>query len=708
MKEKKYISDIPELMKEWDYEANELDPSKLTIGSGQKVWWICSKGHKWLAEIRDRISRNSKCPYCYGRKVLTGFSDLATTHPELAKEWNHKKNKALLPSQVKAGSNQKVWWKCSKGHEWFAKIGLRTYLKSKCPYCNHHTVLSGFNDLATTNPELAKEWNYKKNAPLLPTQVFGRSAKKVWWICPRGHEYKTAISNRKISGCPICSKEQQTSFPEQAIFYYLLKYNKNTVNRYLVYGIECDIYLKDLNVSIEYDSGYYHKNTKKDINKIKKLNELGIKTINIRDYRCPKIEVDSALIYQRENETSKDLEKAIEFIFSSIDDALRPDINLERDRNIILQNALSIEKKNSLANLNPTFLKEWNYERNGTLKPEFFSSFSGKKVWWKCSEGHEWQAAINNRRAGNNCPYCGHQKLLQGYNDLETVHPKLTKEWNYEKNFPLTPKDYITGSNKKVWWKCSKGHEWKSYISNRCKGNKCPVCSNQKLLTGYNDLETVHPELAKEWNYEKNNPLLPTKFIAGSKRKVWWKCKKGHEWKTSLNARQNGTGCPYCANNKVLVGYNDLATLNPELAKEWNYEKNAPLLPTQVVAKSIKKVWWKCKKGHEWCAVIANRNKGIGCPICSHRQILEGYNDLATTNPEIAKEWNYERNHPLLPTQVAAGGKKKVWWICKKGHEWLAALYSRKAGFNCPKCAREKARVKHKNKNQLELDLKSK
>ena len=158
-------------------------------------------------------------------------------------------------------------------------------------------------------------------------------------------------------------------------------------------------------------------------------------------------------------------------------------------------------------------------------------------------------------------------------------------------------------------------------------------------------------------------------------------------------------------NKAILEGYNDLSTTNPNLAKEWDYEKNYPLLPTQVAAKSNKKVWWKCKKGHEWRAVISNRNKGIGCPICSHRQILEGYNDLATTNPEIAKEWNYERNHPLLPTQVAAAGKKKVWWICKKGHEWLATLYSRKAGSNCPKCAKENAKGKHKNKNQLEFDF---
>lgn len=557
--------------------------------------------------------------------------------PELMKEWDWEANADLDPTKITLGCNKKVWWKCSKGHKWLAKISNRTYLKRNCPYCSNHTVLSGFNDLQTKYPDIAKQWDYEKNYPLLPTQANPGSSKKVWWICPKGHEWKAPINNRTAgSGCTVCFKEQRTSFPEQAIFYYLSKYFKNTENRYLINKIECDIYLKDFNISVEYDGGRFHKNIQKDVNKIKKLQDLGIKTINIRDHKCPKIDVSKAIIYQQKNETMDELEKAILFIFSKIDSAVIPDINLERDRVVILENTLSREKQQSIVSQNPEFLKEWNYEKNGKLKPEYFSPYSGKKVWWKCKKRHEWKASIRDRHKGLNCPYCGHQKLLQGYNDLETIYPELAKEWNYEKNFPLTPKDYITGSNKKVWWKCS----------------------------------------------------------------------KGHEWKTSLNARQRGTGCPYCANNKILEGYNDLATLNPELAKEWNYEKNYPLLPTQVVAKSIKKVWWKCKKGHEWCAVIANRNKGIGCPICSHRQILEGYNDLATTNPEIAKEWNYERNHPLLPTQVAAGGKKKVWWICKKGHEWLAALYSRKAGVNCPKCAKENAKGKHKDKNQLEFDLK--
>jgi len=633
MEKKKYISEIPELMKEWDWEANaDLDPAKLTVGSGRKVWWKCSRKHKWLSTIKDQ-QRCKHCPYCHGRKVLSGFNDLATTHPELTKEWNYEKNGALLPNNLKAGCNKKVWWKCSKGHEWISRITNRTYLNRNCPFCSNHKVLSGFNDLQTKYPDIAKQWDYEKNNPLLPSQVNPESPKKVWWICPKGHEWEAQINNRITgSGCPVCFKEQRTSFPEQAIFYYLSKYFKNTENRYLINKIECDIYLKDFNISVEYDGGRFHKNIQKDINKIKKLQQLGIKTINIRDHKCPQISAPGALIYKRQNETLKDLEKAILFIFLQIDKTVIPDINLERDRVAILENSLSIEKQNSVVNLNPKFLKEWHYEKNGKLKPEFFTVKSGKKVWWKCSKGHEWLSSVRNRQVGNNCPYCSHQKLLPGYNDLETIHPELAKEWNYEKNFPLTPRDYITGSNKLVWWKCSKGHEWRASIANRVKGTKCPYCSNQKVQVGFNDLATTHPDLAKEWDYEKNAPLLPTQFTAGSNKKFWWKCSKGHEWKVSVSNRKMGKNCPYCSNQKILVGYNDFASQHPEFLKEWDYEKNNPLLPTQVTSGSQKMVWWKCSKcGRKWQATVCNRVKchNLCCHQCNLKESKRNKNQLS-------------------------------------------------------------------------------
>ena len=139
---------------------------------------------------------------------------------------------------------------------------------------------------------------------------------------------------------------------------------------------------------------------------------------------------------------------------------------------------------------------------------------------------------------------------------------------------------------------------------------------NGKLI-GFNDLETTNPELAQQWHPTKNGEASPYDVSDGSSVKAWWLCNKGHEWQAATCHRtRNHSGCPYCSGRYAIKDENDLATLYPDLVKEWNYEKNGNLRPEQFAAYSSKKVWWKCKKGHEWQARIADRNKGRGCPIC--------------------------------------------------------------------------------------------
>ena len=129
---------------------------------------------------------------------------------------------------------------------------------------------------------------------------------------------------------------------------------------------------------------------------------------------------------------------------------------------------------------------------------------------------------------------------------------------------------------------------------------------------------------------------------------------------------------------KLVKGENDLATVNPVLAKEWHPTKNGNLNPEDITSGSSKEVWWLCPKGHSYSMVINQRTKrGYGCPYCSGRRVLKGINDLATTNPELAKEWNYEKNSGLTPCDVTAGSRKKVWWLCEKGHAYEQLIIKR-------------------------------
>lgn len=199
-----------------------------------------------------------------------------------------------------------------------------------------------------------------------------------------------------------------------------------------------------------------------------------------------------------------------------------------------------------------------------------------------------------------------------------------------------------------------------------------------------------NPELCTEWNYEKNGKLLPEMVTKGSGLKVWWKCSKGHEWQVSVYDRVMGRGCPCCSGHSVVVGENDLLTLRPDLCKEWNYVKNKNMTPNNIKAGSNKKVWWNCEKGHEWQARPSYRARGQGCPICANKRVLQGYNDLATTNPNLMKEWNYEKNGNLTPQMVSKGSGKKVWWKGNCGHEWQASVNKRAYGTGCPYCSRRK------------------
>ena len=348
---------------------------------------------------------------------------------------------------------------------------------------------------------------------------------------------------------------------------------------------------------------------------------------------------------------------------------------------------LAIPGINDLETVLPKLASEWDYDKNNELIPSVMKPNSHKKVWWKCEHGHSWLATVNNRKKGTACPYCSGRVALKGVNDLATLFPKLAVQWDYEKNGKLIPSTITCASNKNVWWKGSCGHTWQTTVYNRIKGHGCPYCSGRYAIIGVNDLETVSPDLVSEWDYNKNGVLKPSELKSYSNRMAWWLCKYGHSWSATISYRSRGHGCPYCAGSLVQKGVNDLETLMPELALEWDYEKNGELKPNEVKSKSSKYAWWQCKYGHSWKAIIYSRSNGSGCPYCKNIAIMTGYNDLATLNPELAIQWDYDKNHPLMPTDVGVNSGHKVWWFCKYGHRWQARVVDRNQGSGCPVCA---------------------
>ncbi|EID84890.1 hypothetical protein MSI_15860 [Treponema sp. JC4] len=266
----------PELIQDWDFAKNgNLKPDDVTEGSPIRVHWICHIcKSEWITSIRDRTrSKKTGCPSCarknvwkkrYKQKLIeTG----CISNPKLLEDWDYDANYPLTPSDFTPSSNKKVWWKCHVCHY---KFEDRINNRSKalyCPVCTNRVVIAGINDLKTTHPDIAAQWHPTKNGNLKPTQFSYGNAKRVWWICPVGHEYQSTILNRtrkKGNGncCPICDARRHTSFAEQAVFFYVKKSFPNTINRYkdsFLNDFELDIYIPEKKIAIEYDGKAWHK-----------------------------------------------------------------------------------------------------------------------------------------------------------------------------------------------------------------------------------------------------------------------------------------------------------------------------------------------------------------------------------------------------------------------------------------------------------------
>ena len=213
------------------------------------------------------------------------------------------------------------------------------------------------------------------------------------------------------------------------------------------------------------------------------------------------------------------------------------------------------------------FAAYYNRKRNESVSLVSFGSLSVRCLRWqaKCVE--------NGRYTGVGCPYCAGIMVVAGVNDLQSQFANISKQWDYRKNLKR-PDEVHAHSNKYAWWRCQRGHSWRALINNRTrKGLGCPYCSGLLAIPGETDLLTLCPDLASEWDYDKNN--LDIRSITGySSKLVWWVCKRGHSWCVAVKTRRKGNGCPYCAGKKAIPGETDLLTLAPHLGKEWDHEKN--------------------------------------------------------------------------------------------------------------------------------------
>lgn len=279
---------------------------------------------------------------------------------------------------------------------------------------------------------------------------------------------------------------------------------------------------------------------------------------------------------------------------------------------------------------------------------------------------------------------------------LNITHPELCKEWHPTLNGDLTPEKVTAGSDAKVWWLVNAPHPitgemwslpWEAYIKDRAKkGVGCPYLSkNPKAFAGFNDLGTMRPDIAAEWHPTKNGTLTPSQRTEKSNDTVWWLTYLEHpvtkqpwpiEWEGKISKRTvDGYTCKRYTETHVIKGFNDLATVRPDLAAEWHPTMNGDLTPEDVTytANSPKRWWLKKEKAPvtgklcdlPWEATINSRYHGRGCPYTakSNPEVLAGFNDLASQYPEVAAEWHPTLNGDLTPDKVAYHSTQSAYWL---------------------------------------------
>lgn len=642
------IYSYPDIASEWDYEKNvDVDINLIYKTSRHLAHWKCKNGHTYQTSVFSRV-RSNGCKECnksihsenkVKSNALKGIS-FSEANPQIISEWDIEKNK-YAPNEVSSKSHLIVWFKCNKGHEWTSTPKRRTR-GDGCPICAKDKLPQSIRlgKLKKAGISFALKYPDLLNEwdyeqnIISPEDLTPQSNYKAYWCCRFNHYWQATIYNRTQNKSGCPYCKSSTSKLEVFVLCEFKRLFDNVLWRGKISGYECDVIIEDIKIGIEIDGAYWH------------------------------------------------------------------DDKLERD---ILKNKIFNENGYKLLRLRDYRLPmiEGNVILfdNKTKEVELVSNLLIliKKIIPKV----EISDYIANKKQIGLLEYNKILSLLPAPTETETLafkNPILSLEWDFEKNFPLTPEMFSPNSEKKVFWMCNNGHpSWEASIKNRnLRKSGCPKCYKENagtilrsslLRKSNTSLGKESPIFLREWDYERN-AIDPFEVSSKSKLKVHWKCNFGHNFEMSIELRNRGSNCPKCHQNNrgeilqralLKKSGTSFSNMHPDLLDEWDYDMNLKT-PDEYSPKSASIVNWKCKNGHKWQAAIQNRSNGIGkCVEC---------NSITFLRPDLLTFWDYNNNLGIEPGKTLIGSNKKVWWKCIEHHSFQRPVYEMNKNHKCPICNR--------------------
>jgi hypothetical protein len=358
---------------------------------------------------------------------------------------------------------------------------------------------------------------------------------------------------------------------------------------------------------------------------------------------------------------------------------------------------------------NPEAADMWAYDLNDSkTNPDNVGVASTKVVYFRCKKNskHVFKKRIGKMKSDRDghctgCVYCGHSPKLAfpGETDFFTVVPEAKKMWDFDKNHELDPTKLLPRSNKKAYFKCSRGHQVYRVINNFYRSPVCPEC----LIEPYK-LEVALPNTRLFWRFEKNLELDYKSTQITSKKEAFFKCPEcKYEWSWQVRTwKRNGAFCPCCGfdgdkdskrKNKSAVAKNNIKTLEmvfPDVIKWWDFEKNGIDTPYSVTYASNKDAWFVCPKNHSFSRSIIGVGKirKVTCPICDRHfgKVFLGVNDFFSTCKEAEKMWMKDKNKSIDPHRVTANSYKKAFFKCEQNHEFEKVIRTFALYPTCPTC----------------------
>jgi hypothetical protein len=576
---------------------------------------------------------------------ITKKKSILVTHPLIARDWDVEKNTDISIENVAPTDKLSVWWSCLNGHSY--SVSPYTRLRTNgCKFCNKEKnerknlleirLLSGnskrFTDVASR--EVVSQWSIELNE-IKPHEVTSHSKLKIKWKCQDGHTWEATPSSRiRGGGCPEC-------------------------------------------------------------------------------YKLNRVE-------------------------------------------ILLKAKLKVAGR-SLFDAYPNLVDEWDFSKNHR-NPYELTPNSNYKAFWKCKFNHSWEANIYNRTGnGSGCPECSGsgtskieiyilcelrklfvkvdwRKKIDSF-ELDIFIPEYSigvevdgeywhrnkSEKDRKKSFFLKSKginlirirsDYLTGTDDHII--IAKGqsntddfqiitNEIIEYLRNKI-GTESLIdyCINKKQLAAKDyqemiarlpapperdSLLAVYPNVASEWDYDKNSPLTPDLFTPKSDQKFWWTCSKNHSWQATIKNRTlRDSNCPHCfdtrrvdeINKRYLSRLGSIAEKYPEVLPYWDHKKNIPSNPEKITAVLTNTYSWICMQEHSFTRLLKGMVKDQSCKYC---------HSIKKTHPKLLDEWDFANNNHIDPIEITQGSDKSLWWLCENGHSWNASIVSRlKGNKKCHAC----------------------